>query len=487
MKFFTAILFSLALLAVSCKETATVWQGITYESVSTSEAPFPMSDVQVPVFPDRTYTITDYGARPLPADSSGYPAAIDSSRIIRMNTQAFLRAMEDCSEAGGGHVVVPKGQWLTGPVQFRSNCDLYLSEGSVLVFSGRPDDFLPEVVSAWEGIQCMNYSPMIYALQCENIGISGTGMLRPIMTEWRKWFDNTPDHLKALQTLYKWGAFDEVFYNRNISGHAYKMRPPLIQFVVCTNIILQDFKIRESPFWSIHMYRCQEGAARRLDVYAQGSKNEGIDLEMTRRFVIEDCTFDQGDDAVAIKAGRNQEGWRVNQSSGDILIRNCTVKKGNVMLGIGTEVSSGIQNVYIHDCRATGYVDNLFYIKTNRRRGAYVDNIIMERCEARTMQRALAIDTDVMYEWRDIAQTLKDTVTAISNITMRDIKINKVIGLIDLNGDKDLPLKNVTVSKVQVDSVSSFVSHVENVEGYKEDSIKYKWYGRTREKLNILK
>lgn len=489
MKYITAILFTLALLSVSCSKTkeAEVVQGMSTETISVGETPFSMSEVQVPVFPDRVFPINKYGARALPADSSGYSSAIDSSRVIRTNNTAIDQAIQACHNSGGGHIVIPRGEWLCSAVYLKSNCDLYLSEGAVLVFSDNPDDYLEEVMSTWEGIECMNYSPLIYACDSHNVGISGTGTLRPIMTYWQKWFEDTPEHLKGLRQLFNWGTFGEIFYKRNMSGRRNQLRPHLIQFYQCSNVILQDFKIRESPFWTIHMYRCEEGLARNLDVSAHGKDNCGIALEMTRRFVVEDCTFDQSDDAIVIKSGRNHEGWRVNQPSEYIVVRNCTVKHGKAFLGIGTELSAGIRNVYMHDCRATGDVETMFYIKTNNRRGAFVDNVTMERCEATTMKRGLAIDTDVLYKWRNVAQSFKDSLTAISNITMRDIKCQKAIGLVDLNGDKNLPVKNVTVSNIKIDSISSFLSHVANVKGYKEDSISYNWYGHTGERIEIEK
>ncbi len=477
----------LACLFVSCKKSTHIWQGITYEPVSASEAPFPMSDVKVPVFPDRYFPITDYGARSLPDDGGGYPSANDSSLIIHINIHAFEQAMADCSNSGGGHVVVPKGEWLMGILVFQSNCNLYLSEGSTLVFSDNPDDYLPEMICPWEGIMCQNYSPMVYARRCNNIGISGPGTLRPIMNLWSKWIKSSPGYVKALQTISNWGAFDQNMYLRSMTGRNANLRPPLIQFLLCSNIVLQDFTVRGSPFWSIHMYRCEEGVARRLDVAANIINNDGIVLEMTKRFVVEDCTFDQGGDAISIKAGRNHEGWRINQPSRDIIVRNCTIKQGKSMFCVGSELSSGISNVYVHDCCASDTVETVFYVKTNRRRGAYVRNIIMERCEAAMTKRVLGIDTDVMYQWRNIVKTLKDSVTDISDITMRDVKCGKTMALIDLNGDKSLPVRNVLVSNIHADSVTSFLTHVENVKGYKEDSISYRWYGHTNKPLNIPK
>lgn len=108
------------------------------------------------------------------------------------------------------------------------------------------------------------------------------------------------------------------------------------------------------------MYMCDGGIVRNLDVKAHGHNNDGIDLEMTRNFLVEDCTFDQGDDAVVIKAGRNRDAWRLNTPTENIVIRNCDIVEGHTLLGIGSEISGGIRNVYMHDCKVPQSVRRLF-------------------------------------------------------------------------------------------------------------------------------
>ena len=479
MKSTTALLLSLALVAVSCKKETAVWQTISSEYVSTSEAPFPMSDVQAPIFPDQKYPITDYGAIALPVDGSGFPTSLDSSRVVRVNAKAFADAMADCSASGGGYVVVPKGEWLTGPVKFQSSCNLYLSEGSVLVFSGKPDDYLPEEMSPWEGVECVNYCPLVYAYRCSKVGISGTGTLRPIMTEWEKWFELTPEHVKGLQILDRWGTFGEKWYKRNISGHKFQMRPPLVQFFQCTNVLLEDFKVRQSPQSSIHLYGCEEGVARRLDVCTFGRGCDGLVLEMTRSFVVEDCTFEQGGDAMSLKSGRVYESWNSQASSHNILIRRCVVKRGKALLSIGEEVSHGIHNVYMTDCKATGAVDDLLSVRSNIRQGSSVDSIFVANCEAASLQRVFAIDTDVWGDWRDAMSHEKDTINSIGGILMHDVKCRSAVALVDINGDKKNPAKDITIRNISADSVYSYVSQVNNAEDVKISDIQYGWLGKS--------
>ena len=146
---------------------------------------------------------------------------------------------------------------------------------------------------------------MIYAFECKNVAITGTGMLSPKMNCWKKWFARPKAHMDALRKLYTMASKDVPVEKRQMAVGENHLRPHLIHFNRCENVLLDSFKIRESPFWTIHMYMCNGGIVRNLDVKAHGHNNDGIDLEMTRNFLVEDCTFDQGDDAVVIKAGRN--------------------------------------------------------------------------------------------------------------------------------------------------------------------------------------
>lgn len=475
MKYLSTFLLSLAILTVSCKKEVVVWQGISYESVIADETPFHMSDVVVPIFPDRYFNISDYGARPMP--EGGYTSATDSARIIRTNSQAIERAMEVCSSSGGGHVVVPKGEWLTGIVVFSSDCDLFLSEGAELVFSSNPDDYLPEHMTTYEGVECYNYRPLIYAWRQTNIGISGTGTIRPLMSVWDKWFEPTPDHYKALQILDRWGTFNYTFYMRSISSRTFKLSPPLIQFYQCTKIILQDFKIRQSPHWTVHMFGCEEGVIRRLDVSSKGSKNDGIDLEMTRHFIIEDCVFDQGGDVISIKSGRVHETWNTPDASRFILIRRCEAKSGKAFLSIGEEISHGAHYIYMHDCKATGKLDDFLFVKTNKRQGSLVDSIYVDRCEAAALNRVFALDSDVWGDWRDVSSSGKDTVATIGGITMRDVKCRSAVGLVDICGPVQRHVNNITIQNVHADSLASFETRISNADNVTTTGLTHNWFG----------
>ena len=422
------------------------------------KAPFQMEPIKEYVYPNRNFSVVDFGA---------------VKGGIADNTKSIAAAIDACHKAGGGRVVIPEGEWLTGSVHLKSNVNLYLSENAVLCFTDNPSDYLPAVMTSWEGMECYNYSPLVYAIGCENVAITGKGMLKPKMNTWKVWFARPEAHLNALKELYTMASTDVPVEKRQMAVGENNLRPHLIHFNRCRNVLLDGFKIRESPFWTIHIYMCNGGIARNLDVKAHGHNNDGIDLEMTRNFLVEDCTFDQGDDAVVIKAGRNQDAWRLNTPCENIVIRNCQILKGHTLLGIGSEISGGIRNIYMHDCTAPNSVMRLFFVKTNHRRGGFIENVYMKNVQAGTAQRVLEIDTEVLYQWKDLVPTYEERITRIDGIYMDKVTCESADAIYELKGDAKLPVKNVTIKNVKVGEVKKFVKKVNNVENVVEKNVTY--------------
>lgn len=420
------------------------------------EAPFEMPAIQVPVYPDQDFPITSYGA----TETS-------------ICTDAIAQAIAACHEAGGGRVVIPAGTWLTGAVHLKSNVNLHLSEGAVLQFTDNPNDYLPAVHTSWEGIECYNYSPLIYAYQCENVAITGTGKIYPKMDLWRKWFDRPKTHMDALVALYHQMANNVPVENRQVAVGENNFRPHLIQLNRCKHVLLENFQIENSPFWTIHMYMCEDGVARNLNVYAHGHNNDGIDLDMTRNFLVEDCVFDQGDDAVVIKSGRNHDAWRLNTPSENIVVRNCTIKNGHTLLGIGSELSGGVRNVYMTNCVAPNTVHRLFFLKTNHRRGGAIENIHMDKIHVNGTLRIAEIDTDVLYQWRDLVPTYKDSLTLIKDIYLSDIQVDSAKAICELHGEERLPIQHVKLKDIAVNYVADTCNRVKNVEGFIVENVTF--------------
>ncbi len=429
-----------------------------YKTVEVT-APFPMEPIKEYVFPDRDFSIADYGAE-------------EGGKVV--NTEAIAKAVAACNAAGGGRVVVPAGEWLTGPVHLMSRVNLYLAEGAVLRFTDNPDDYLPAVMTSWEGLECYNYSPLVYAFECEDVAITGSGTLAPDMDRWREWFPRPQAHLDALKELYTMASEDVPVEQRQMAKGENHLRPHLIQFNRCKNVLLDGFKIRESPFWTIHMYLCDGGIVRNLDVRAHGHNNDGIDLEMARNFLVEHCVFDQGDDAVVIKSGRNQDAWRINVPCENIVVRDCKILKGHTLLGIGSEMSAGVRNVYMDHCTAPDSVFRLFFAKTNHRRGGFIENIWMKNVQAGKMQRVLEVDTDVLYQWRDLVPTYKDSITLIRGLYMDSVACERTEAIYDLKGDERLPIRQVEIRNVTVGEVTDFVRNVVNAEDVVEENLVYR-------------
>lgn len=442
-----------------CVMTGVVAEGETV--VTAPESPYEFEPLCMWDFPAKDFLITKYGAK------KGDVAA---------NTAAFAKAMTACNKAGGGRVVVPEGEWLTGPIHFKSNCNLFLSEGAKVVFEDDLKLYYPAVQTSWEGTECMNVSPLVYAFECENIAITGTGMLAPKMDFWRTWFQRPESHIQATRQLYGMCSTGVPVEFRRMDAEGVQMRPHLIHFNRCKNIQFAGFKIRESPFWTIHTFMCKDVWVHNLDVYAHGHNNDGIDLEMTQHAVVENCRFDQGDDAVVLKAGRNQDGWRLGMPTQDIVVRNCEIVKGHCLLGIGSEMSGGVRRVYMHDCSSSDQVYRLFYIKTNHRRGGFVEDITVENVSATKMLRVFEIDTDVLYQWRDIVPTFETKITKIRNIAIRHAEAQQADAVYELRGDSREPIDGVKIEDIHVKQLMKFVNNAEFVRNLETKNIVYDSY-----------
>ena len=389
------------------------------------------------------------------------------SSVITIGTNGDINsAIERVAKANGGKVVVTKGvHEQKGPIRFKSGVELNFEDGAEIVFSDKPEDYLPAVHTTWEGVECYNYSPLVYAYGCTNIAITGSGTFRPKMDGWRKWFARPKEHMDFTAELYRWCSELTPMEARQATAiPGSNARPQLIQINRCKNVTLRDFRIRESPFWTIHLYLSDDIEVAGLDVYAHGHNNDGVDVDMCRRVKIHDCTFNQGDDAIVIKAGRNQDAWRLNRPTEDVEVWNCTVIDGHVLLGVGSELSGGVKNVYMHDCTMKGNVYNVFYVKTNERRGGVVENIRMRNCRvaggAKT-KSVVGVETDVLYQWARF-KTYEVRPTIIRNLTVEDVHCDEAKHLLYLKGDKRAPIENVTLKNVTCGHITGEPIVVEN-------------------------
>jgi polygalacturonase len=283
---------------------------LSAQSANTGWAQVPtiLARIKAPAFPNRDFKITDYGAV---ADGK------------TDNTEAIRKAIAACNAAGGGRVVVAPGVFLTGAVHLKSNVNLNVMEGATLKFIPDPAKYLPVVFTRFEGTECMNYSPLIYAFEQENIAVTGKGTLDGAASNenWWAWKRSGADAVRRLLEFNDKGTpvSDRVF------GEGYKLRTNFIQPYRSRNILIEGVTINNSPMWEIHPVLCANVTVRGVTVVSHGPNNDGCNPESCKDVLIEDCVFDTGDDCVAIKSGRNDDGRRVATPSENIVVRNCVM------------------------------------------------------------------------------------------------------------------------------------------------------------------
>lgn len=347
-----------------------------------------LARIKPPVFPTREFPITDYGA------------VADGKTDC---TEAIRRAIEACHAAGGGHVTVsPAGVYLTGAIQLKSNVDLHLEGGATLQFLTDPARYLPAVFTRWEGVECYNYSPLIYALDQENIAVTGDGTLDGAASEdnWWSWTKRGPGAASAKIDRERLNELGEqgVPVDQRVFGGGHFLRPNFIQPYRCRNVLIEGVHIRRSPMWEVNPELCTNVVVRGVDIVSTGPNNDGVDPESCRDVVIENCSFTTGDDCIAIKSGRNNDGRRVNRPAENTVVRHCTMRDGHGGVVIGSEISGGCRNVFIEDCvMDSPSLDRALRFKSNARRGGVIENVFMRNVEIGQVTEAI-LTVDLVYE-----------------------------------------------------------------------------------------
>ncbi len=358
------------------------------EAVTWKTADQILARIKAPTFPNRDFTITDFGA--VAGGQSDCTAAI-------------AKAIAACHTAGGGRVLVPAGDWLTGAIHLKSNVNLHLAEGATLRFSTDPAAYLPVVFTRWEGTECMNYSPFIYAFEQENIAVTGTGTLDGQASEenWWAWAKRDasnkspagPDAAALVASGDK-----NIPVAERVYGAGHFLRPNFLQPYRCKNVLIEGVHIRRSPMWEINPVLCTNVTVRNIDILSHGRNNDGCDPEASRDVLIEGCSFDTGDDCIAIKSGRNDDGRRVGVASENLIIRKCMMKDGHGGVVIGSEIAGGCRNVFVEDCQMDSpNLERALRFKSNARRGGLLENFFMRNVTIGRVAEAI-ITVDFLYE-----------------------------------------------------------------------------------------
>jgi polygalacturonase len=367
------------------------------------------------------HLITEYGARP----DSDCTAAID-------------RAVRAC-ELTGGRVVVPPGTFSTGPIRLRSNVELHIAAGATVRFLTDPASY-PIVRTRWQGIECFSHSPLIYAYDAVNIAVTGTGALDGGASPDTWWRDTKPvdDWNRLLQMVRDGVPVEERIFE---PGHGF--RPSFIQPYHCRHVRIEDIRVINAPMWVVHPVLSSDIVIRGITIDSLGPNNDGCNPDSCRDVVISGCSFDTGDDCIAIKSGRDADGRRVAVPCENIVIENCRFGTGHGAVTIGSETSGGIRNVIARDLHITGpAIDHALRVKTNSHRGGLIEHIELSDTQVDSVTAA-AILIDTRHADPEITGTHHPTVRDIS---LSALEIRNAPRTLEIRDSAHSPVRDVTLS-----------------------------------------
>ena len=414
-----------------------------------------LARIRAPVFSKRDFEITRYGAASGAADC----------------TEAIARAISECSQAGGGRVVVPAGVWLTGAIHLRSNVELYLAAGATLLFSRDPRHYLPLVYTRWEGTECLNYSPFVYADGQSNLAITGAGTLDGQADcehwwPWRGladcgWAKGQPSQEEPRKLLMQMGEEDVPLNNRKF-GEGFYLRPSFIQPVRSRNVLIEGVTIVNSPMFEIHPVMCSNIVVRNVKIDSHGPNNDGCDPDSCTDVLIENCVFDTGNDCVAVKAGRNHDGRRVGIPSENIVIRGCRMKDGHGGITIGSDMSGSVRNVFAENCTLDSpNLNEAMRFKTNAMRGGVIENIFFRNLSIGQVADAV-LHIDFFYEEGPNGPERP----VVRNIQIRDVTAKQAKYALYVRGFPNDPVRDISLEHCAFTNVANH-NVLENVDGLK--------------------
>ena len=436
------------------------WNDQQYQQIERS--------IRVPQFTDRDFPITKYGAK---ATATIAKKGMSTKDIAAKNQKAINKAIEKCSKKGGGRVIVPAGQhFLTAAIELKSHVNLVIEEGAILEFAFEPELY-PIVPTRWEGVDCWNLSPCIYAYQQTDIAITGKGTIDGGGSNetWWPWVSNARFGFKEGMKVHQWNgarqrllkaAEDGIDMDQRRFGTQDGLRPQLISPNQCDGVLIEDVTLLRSPFWVIHPLLCNDVTVRGVHVNNDGPNGDGCDPESCDRVMIENCFFNTGDDCIAIKSGRNNDGREGGQGrfagrpSKNIIIRNCEMQNGHGGVVIGSEISGGCQNVFAHDCKMDSpNLDRVLRIKTNSCRGGVIENINMRNVTVGQCKEAvLKINTD--YEPREVC--CRGFNPTVRNVWMENVTCQKSkYGVMIVGMPNDCQVYDIDVKNCQFNGVAA--------------------------------
>jgi polygalacturonase len=403
------------------------------------EVPRILTRIKEPTFPNRDFDITRF------------PSIND--------------AIAAANAAGGGRVVVPKGTHATRPLRLKSRVNLHLAEGAVLKFSTDASHYLPAVFTRWEGTELMSYSPLLYAFDEQDIAITGAGTLdgQADATHWWNWTRGgagVPGQGEARRRLMDAGARGTPVAERTF-GNGSSLRPNFIQPYRCRNVFIEGITILNSPMWEIHPVLCTNVIVRGVTINTHGPNNDGCNPESCRDVLIEKCSFDTGDDCIALKSGRNNDGRRVGVPVENVVIRDCTMKDGHGGVTIGSEISGGARNVFAENCRMDSpQLDRALRLKTNSVRGGTIEKVFMRNVSVGQVREAI-VAVDFNYEEGNAGSFPP----IVRDIEVRNVTSRKSTYGLLLRGYANDPITNLRLIDCKFDNVErpDVLEHVKDI------------------------
>ena len=380
----------------------------------------------------------------------------------KVTREVLQKAIDNCSDNGGGKVLVHAGEHkIDGPILLKNNVCLHLKDGAKLLFSENPDCYLPAVFSRWEGTELYNRSSMIRAYRARNFAITGEGtaVINANGREMARWGmpNGDPNFVENIHGTH--GVTPEkgdverlrsmgencTDVRERVFGKDSKLRPCAIEFVECSQMLIEGITLMDSPFWCIHPLYCQDVTVRNVTIDSHFPNNDGCDPESSERVLIENCTFRTGDDAVAIKAGRDADGRRVNRPSRNIIIRNCLFYSKCNGLCIGSEMSGGVSNIFMRNI-TIGDVKNALLFKSNLDRGGYIENVFVDSIDI-----ASAAGAVLRFETNYFGYRGGNMPARYSDFQIRNVRAKRADSFaIYFDGNSYEPIRNISVENFSV-------------------------------------
>ena len=460
----------------------------------TQDLPFKMTAVKAPVIPKNEVKLTDFGA------------VCDGETLC---TKAFAKAFDALSAKGGGRLVVPRGIWHTGPIELKSNIDLHLEMGAVILFAA-DETLYPLIDTSFEGLDTRRCKSPLSGFNLENISITGQGVIdgngrywRPLKkskvteSQWKEFTNGKGVVTKKDYWVPSEGyAKGEASANMNVPQNMNTpedwesikrfLRPVMVSLVGCKNVLLQDVIFQNSPAWNLHPLMCEnviiDRVLARNPAYAQNG--DALDLESCKNVLIVDSKFDAGDDGICIKSGKDADGRRRGKPCENVVVDGCTVFAGHGGFVVGSEMSGGVKNIMVRNCQFLG-TDVGLRFKSTRGRGGIVENIFVDGISM-TDIKTDAITFNMYYGGKSVAEMLADgdnpnntekmpvdeTTPIFRNIDIRNVVCNGAGRAMEFNGLPEMPMDGISLTNITITAKKDAEFH--NYKNLKQDNVNIK-------------